>query len=74
MPDRPRRIAGERGPAGLRRLRDPGRAFLTTDFTHHSIVIEHAETERARGFAGYPVERRSDVGPATPTSSSSTSR
>jgi catechol 2,3-dioxygenase-like lactoylglutathione lyase family enzyme len=63
---------------------DGYRAFLTTSFDHHSMVIEKSATARARTFvgfqiaddlsaaekglraSGYAVERRSDIGPATP--------
>lgn len=62
----------------------PDRAFLTTTFDHHCLVLERAETVRSRRFvgfqvaeelgdaerrlreAGYAVELRSDVAPATP--------
>ncbi|MET4781540.1 VOC family protein [Glaciihabitans sp. UYNi722] len=63
---------------------DSKRAFLTTSFDHHSMVIEKAPDAKARSFVGfqiqgdldsaenglkdkgYAVERRSDIGPATP--------
>lgn len=63
---------------------DGSRAFLTTSFDHHSMVIEKSAAARARTFvgfqiaddlsaaekglraSGYAVERRSDIGPATP--------
>jgi catechol 2,3-dioxygenase-like lactoylglutathione lyase family enzyme len=63
---------------------DGYRAFLTTSFDHHSMVIEKSAAARARTFvgfqiaddlsaaekglraSGYAVERRSDIGPATP--------
>lgn len=59
-------------------------AFLTTDFSHHSVVVERSATAQARSFvgfavqedldtaerrlraAGYAVERRHDIAPATP--------
>jgi catechol 2,3-dioxygenase-like lactoylglutathione lyase family enzyme len=64
--------------------RDARRAFLTTTWDHHSVVLEAAPGKRARSFvgyqlredvasaerrlraAGYEVERRSDIAPATP--------
>jgi catechol 2,3-dioxygenase-like lactoylglutathione lyase family enzyme len=64
--------------------RDTQRAFLTTTFDHHSVVLETAPNQQARSFvgfqidaeiadaqrrlaaAGYQVERRSDIAPATP--------
>ena len=64
--------------------RDANRAFLTTSFDHHAMVIEKAPEKKARSFVGfqvsddldsaekglraqgYAVERRSDIGPATP--------
>lgn len=63
---------------------DSWRAFLTTTFDHHSLVLERAEAKKSRSFigfevredlgvaerrlreAGYAVDRRSDVAPATP--------
>lgn len=63
---------------------DSKRAFLTTSFDHHSMVIEKAREKKARSFVGfqvsddldsaekglreqgYAVQRRSDIGPATP--------
>lgn len=64
--------------------RSAERAFLTTTFDHHCVVLEKAATKKARSFigyqlredldtaqrrlrgAGYQVERRSDIAPATP--------
>ncbi|MEU9891492.1 VOC family protein [Sphaerisporangium sp. NPDC051017] len=65
--------------------RDTRRAFLTTSFDHHCVVLEQAPEKQSRSFvgfqvaedldaaarrlreAGYPVERRTDIAPATPT-------
>ncbi|ATL88269.1 VOC family protein [Streptomyces malaysiensis] len=35
-------------------------AYLTTTFDHHSVVLERAETKRARSFVGYQIEEDLD--------------
>lgn len=41
--------------------RDTRRAFLTTTFDHHSVVLEHAAAKKARSFIGYELREDLDV-------------
>ncbi len=40
--------------------RDGGRAFLTTDFRHHSIVLQQSDTAKARSFVGLRISEDLD--------------
>lgn len=41
--------------------RDTHRAFLTTTFDHHSVVLERAEAKQARSFVGFELREDLDV-------------
>jgi catechol 2,3-dioxygenase-like lactoylglutathione lyase family enzyme len=41
--------------------RGPQQAFLTTDFSHHSVVIERSAAARARSFVGFAIREDLDA-------------
>src|SRR5580704_1571674 len=41
--------------------RGPEQAFLTTDFSHHSVVIERSAAAQARSFVGFAIREDLDT-------------